>query len=307
MVPMATGSDGAGSLRIPASFCGVVGYKPTFGLVSRGPGYGGCADNQSFGPITTSVRDVALFMDSVAGVDDADLTSIPAPGRFVPGLARPPETPRIAFSRDLGYSPIDRRVADLAADAFRVLAEALAARVVDIGNISFPDCAHAFRVLSMLDVRAQVRELGPLQMGRLERTASQYSQFTEQCTFDDYIDAQESRHALATVVADVLARTDLVVTPATSITAFSAAGPMPTEIAGQRVDHWGSLRLTFPFNLTGNPVISVPAGFIDGLPVGLQIIGRRFADDLVLRTAAVFEQAAPWPIHARVPVGTADV
>lgn len=105
----------------------------------------------------------------------------------------------------------------------------------------------------------------------------------------------EARARLVAAVAEGFGRFDLLLAPATQAPAFPAEGPMPAEIAGRPVDHWGALAVTFPFNLTGHPAISVPAGHAGGAPTGLQIVGRRHDDARVLAAAAAYEHLRPWP------------
>ncbi len=290
-----TGSDGAGSLRIPASFCGVVGFKPTNSLVPRGPRHGGTAGNQAYGPLATTVRDVAAFMDCVTGVDDGEFGSVPAPGTFLDGLDDVPSGLRLGYSADLGYSRVEPEVRSATEKAFTRLVAAVDATDVSLGGaITLPDAGPAFRTLSMLDVWDQVRDLSADQMDLLDPSVRQYSDVVREASFDDYIDAQRQRAELMRVVSEVFDKVDVLVTPATPVTAFAAEGPMPRRIDGEDVDHWGSLRLTYPFNLSGHPAISLPVSHDGGSPIGMQLVTRRFADQLLLRVAARFEAAAPW-------------
>lgn len=299
VTPFCTGSDGAGSLRIPASFCGVVGFKATYGVVPRGPKFAGTAANQAYGVMTSTVTDTALIMDCVAGVDDGEFGSVPAPGGFVAGLDRIPEGLRVGYSPGLGYSPVDPEVRSRTEAASAALIDAIGGVAVDLTDrVEFPDAGPTFRALSMLDVWDQVRELPPERMALLAPSVRQYSDHVAEATFDEYLDAQRTRAQLTRTVADVFASVDLLITPVTPVPAFGAEGPMPRRIDGVDVDHWGSLRLTYPFNLTGHPAISVPLAGIDGVPIGLQIVARRFHDPLVLAAARRFEIARPWQRQA---------
>lgn len=295
IVPVATGSDGAGSLRIPASMCGVVGFKPTFGMVPRGPAFAGAADNQSLGVLTTTVMDTAYALAQVVGIEPGERTSQDRSLNLEDVRAAPLQGLRIVFSRDLGYSPVDPGVELLVRSAFDQLRDHLGSRELPFGAwMALPDTSTVFRTLSAYDVWAQVRDLSHEHMALLPASVRQYSDFAARLTADDLIDAQQSRHALVGHVARLFDDVDLLITPTTPTTAFDAEGPMPTRIADVDVDHWGSLRFTYPFNLTGNPAVSVPCGQLDGLPVGMQIVGRRGADAQVLAAAHAFEQVAPW-------------
>lgn len=300
ITPFSTGSDGAGSLRIPASFCGVIGFKPTAGLVPRGPKFGGTAGNQVYGPITTTVRDTALVMDCITGVDDGEFGSVPTPGSFVAALRDElPSGLRVAFSAGLGYSPVEEQVRKVTEGAFADLVAEIGAAVVDLEDrIAFPDAGPTFRLLSMLDVWSQVRELPADRMELLDPSVRQYSDLIREASFDDYLDAHQQRAELTRHVGGLFAQVDLLVTPTTPVTAFAAEGPMPRQIDGQAVDHWGSLRLTYPFNLTGHPAISVPVADTPGAPIGLQLVAPRFHDQRLLAVAARLEAAHPWRRHA---------
>lgn len=294
VTPFCTGSDGAGSLRIPAAFCGVVGFKSTTGVVPRGPKFTGTALNQAYGVMTTTVTDTAMIMDVVAGVDDGEFGSVPSPGDFVAGLDQLPDGLRVGFSAGLGYSPVEPVVREAARTAATGLVEALGGVEEDVDWIEFPDAGPTFRALSMLDVWAQVRELPPERLALMAPSVRQYSDHVAEATFAEYLDAQQVRQQLTRTVAEVFDRVDLLITPVNPVTAFGAEGPMPRRIDGVDVDHWGSLRLTYPFNLTGHPAISLPLAPIDGVPIGLQVVGRRFADSLVLAAARRFEISQPW-------------
>jgi aspartyl-tRNA(Asn)/glutamyl-tRNA(Gln) amidotransferase subunit A len=151
-----------------------------------------------------------------------------------------------------------------------------------------PRCGDAYRTLSAPDVYTHVRDAqtGP----DLHPTLRGYLDAATAVDADALADAHAVRAGLVAAVAEAFERFDLLLLPATQVPAFPAEGPMPTEIAGVPVDHWGSLAVTFPFNLTGHPAISVPAGTVGGVPVGLQIVGRRHSDALVLTAAAAVER-----------------
>ncbi|CAA0117401.1 Acylamidase [Mycolicibacterium vanbaalenii] len=292
MVPMATGTDGAGSIRIPASYCGLVGFKATYGLVPRGPRHRGVADNDHYGVLTRTVADTARFLDCVCGVDDYDRASLPAPPfRYEDRLfATDLSELRVAFTPTLGNAPCDPRVAAVTESAAEMFIAATGARRVPVNVTVDAACGTAFRALSAPEVYGQVRAALP---GRdMHPSVRRYVEAAEALGPDALVHAHETRAALVAEMAVAFEGFDLLLTPATQVPAFPAEGPMPTEIAGQPVDHWGALAVTFPFNLTGQPAISVPAGRVGGAPVGLQIVGRRHADALVLAAAAAFEGMA---------------
>ncbi|GAA3725547.1 aspartyl-tRNA(Asn)/glutamyl-tRNA(Gln) amidotransferase subunit A [Spinactinospora alkalitolerans] len=300
LVPLATGTDSAGSLRIPAAFTGLVGFKPTFGRVPRGPDYGGMAHTENYGALTRTVRDTALFLDCVMGVDEWDPGSPPRPEPgLIDTLGRLDlEGSAVLWSGDLGFTVCDGRVVDMASDAARDLVRAIGARPVDFPVRLGPDCGRTYQTFVALDVYQALRRLPEARLAEMDGTARQYVEAARKLDADALVDAQEGRHRIVATLAEVFREADFLVTPTTQTPAFAAEGPMPSEIAGRPVNHWGSISLTFPFNLSGHPAVSVPAGMVDGVPVGLQIVGRRHEDARVLAAAARLEAARPWPLAA---------
>lgn len=297
VLPLCTGTDGAGSLRIPASFSGLVGFKGTRGRVTRGPIFSGAMGNDCYGVLTRSVRDTARFLDCVVGVDERDPDALPAPDvlfETVLDRAMQHRGLRIVWSDSLGYAACDPAVSACVRQTVDAMVDGLGLIEVE-REVSLFDCSDAFRLLSTPDVYQAVRGFNAADVALLPASVRQYLNQNHAMSLHDLVSANEKRHTLVEAVADVFDETDLVVTPATQTTAFPAEGPMPRTIAGTEVSHWGSIGLTFAFNLTGHPAISVPAGLVDGLPVGLQIVAPRHHDWLLLTIAAAFEQLQPWP------------
>jgi Asp-tRNA(Asn)/Glu-tRNA(Gln) amidotransferase A subunit family amidase len=300
MGPLAEGSDLAGSLRIPASCCGVVGLRPSLGRVPSYPSpcYPSSNGFTNFfisGPMARTVRDAALMLSVMAGPDERDPQSLPATGddftRAVEGGIR---GWRVAWSPDLGYAVVDpevRRLTERAAKGFETLGGH-----VEEGHPAFDDPEDVY-----LDVSAPLRsaplvpyldiwadQMDALVVERLRRAQSM--------TAIDYERATCRRTELWHVVRTFFERYDLLLTPTISVTAFPIGRQFPAEIAGRPVHVQATwFPFTFPFSLTGQPAISIPCGWTsEGLPVGLQIVGRRFADASVLRAAGAFEQAYSW-------------
>lgn len=291
MVPVATGTDGAGSLRIPASYCGLVGFKATYGVVPRGPRHRGVADNDHYGVLTRTVADTARVLDSICGIDHHDRASLPAPAQsFEKNLHTTDLSAlRVAFTATLGGAPCDRKIAAAAEAAAEKFIEATGARRVSAAAVRIdPACSTAFRTLSAPDVHAQVGS--PVDLGNVHPAVRRYFEAAAELDATTLLDAHEARARLVADMATAFAAFDLLLTPATTVPSFAAEGPMPTQIDGRPVDHWGALAVTYPFNLTGQPAISVPAALVGGAPMGLQIVGRRHADATVLAAAAAFER-----------------
>ncbi|QFG25032.1 amidase [Actinomadura sp. WMMB 499] len=291
MVPVATGTDGAGSLRIPASYCGLVGFKATYGRVPRGPFHWGTADNDHYGVLTRTVRDTARVLDCVSGTDEYDRASLPRPETPFETSMRAVELRglRVAWTPDLGNAPCDPGVAAVVEAAAEKFVAAAGAHRVPADLELERACGAAYRTLSVPDVHAELRDAPAERLGGVHPTVRGYADAAAALDADALVEAHRTRARLVATLAAAFERFDLLLTPATQVPAFPAAGPMPAEIAGRPVDHWGALAVTFPFNLSGHPAISVPAGLAGGAPVGLQIVGRRHADAAVLAAAAAVE------------------
>jgi Asp-tRNA(Asn)/Glu-tRNA(Gln) amidotransferase A subunit family amidase len=309
LAPLAEGSDLAGSIRIPAAACGVVGLKPGPGRVPRYPAPNGWQTLSVNGPMARSVRDTALLFGVLCGPDERDPGSLPATGEdFVAacdaGAAGSDGLRglRVAWSPDLGYAPVDSRVAQVAGAAARTFA--LLSCELDEAHPGFSDPDALFRSLTA-PVRAAAYaryldewgdQMDPMLTGRI-RLADGVSAV-------DYERLFQRRTELYQTVRRFFERYDLLVTPTLALPPFPIDDPYPpAEVAGRPITSpIGWFPFTFPFSLTGHPAISVPAGWTDdGLPVGLQIVGRRYAEATVLTAAAAFEAARPWA-HRRPPV-----
>ena len=301
--PLAEGSDLAGSIRIPASVCGVVGLKPSLGRVPRWPALNGWTGFSHVGPIARTVADAALALSVWAGPDDRDPSSLPATGEdFARAIDGGAQGLRVAWSPDLGGAPVDpevRRITEAAAKAFVDLGCRVEEAHPALGDVLtlFMDLTAPMRAAAMAPYLPQWREqLDPMLRLRLDRAESMSAVEWERAT--------HRRTTLWQHVRQFFERYDVLLTPTTSVPAFPIGQAFPAAIDGRALSNqleW--FPFTYPFAITGQPAISVPAGFTgDGLPVGLQIVGRRFADATVLRVAAAFEAARPWA-HRRPPLG----
>lgn len=293
MGPIAIGSDGGGSIRQPASFCGVFGFKPSFGLVPSYPP--GVIDTfGSIGPLSRTVRDAALLMDVIARPDDRDWFSAPLrPPSFLSGCEGGIEGLRVAWSSDLGYAAVEPEV--------RQLAEVAAMRFTELGCIveevapGWADPSDLFHVLFWGLMGAQVEDLLPDWKEQLDPGLVGLTDLGRRYTAFDVARAMQARAGLQQQALRFFRTYDLLLTPTMTMTAFELGIDVPDRVAGQPVHGMQWTAFTFPFNLTGQPAASVPAGWsAEGLPVGLQIVGRRWADDVVLRAAVAYETVAPW-------------
>lgn len=302
MVPLATGSDAGGSIRIPASFCGVYGLKPSFGRIPRAdPAPPGWRDISHLGPLCWSVRDAARWLDVAAGPHPDDLDCLDAPTGRYEGSLRLPERPlRIGWSPDLGYATVQSEVVAVAREAAQTFA-ALGHLVEEVPPL-FDDPMPILLTIMRVDDYAIFER-------RFEELKDQFDpgfrQLMEQgrgIPATEYARAQARRHKLAWTVNRFFEQYDLLLTPTMPVEPFGVEGPAPSETAGRRVELKSYTPFTYPFNLTRNPAASCPAGLSGaGLPVGLQIVGPRLRDDLVLAASAAYEAARPWA-RRRPPV-----
>ncbi len=299
LAPLALGSDGAGSIRIPASFCGLVGLKPTFGRVPMYPAPGGHELVAHVCPLARTVRDVALMMSVIARYDRRDPFALPDDGmnylaacdeRLVE--ARDGAAIRVAWSADLGFAPVEPETREICAAAARSLADA--GLKVDEAS---PDLGDPSFILQTLYGGAQAGAHAarpPEQKAQMDPALVAYAEASAGLSVVDYLRALAARQALVDTLRRFFERYDLLLTPTLCLPAFPLGVVGPREVAGHAVTHLG-WTLCYPFNYSGQPAISVPAGWsASGLPVGLQIVGRRLEDALVLRAAATLEALRPW-------------
>ncbi|MGH3388831.1 MAG: amidase [Actinomadura sp.] len=296
MAPLALGTDGGGSVRIPAGFTGVFAHKPTYGRVPVFPAspFGTLAH---VGPITWSVADAELLLDVISAPDSRDWSALPPP------VATPePQISelRIAFSPTLGFAAVDPEVAALVAAAAAVFGD-LGAHV-DMVDPSFDDPVEAFHVLWFAGAAKSVESLDAAQRARLDPGLREICALGEQYSAVDYLTATACRMELGRIMGRFHEEYDLLLTPTLPIPAFAAGLEVPAGQtasdgrAGRRWTEWTPF--TYPFNMTQQPAASVPAGLTAaGLPVGLQIVGPRHADARVLAACRAFEQAMPWHGH----------
>jgi aspartyl-tRNA(Asn)/glutamyl-tRNA(Gln) amidotransferase subunit A len=288
MCTLAPGTDAGGSIRIPASFCGIVGFKPTYARVPLWPA-SVFAPLAHAGPMARNVRDAAMLMNVLAEYDYRDTTALPPDGAdYMARLEEDVGEPRAAFSPDLGYAVVEPQVAERVEAAVRAL-EGLGVQVerADPGFISplddFETLFYGGAAKTWQGVPAEQRALMDPGLVRIAERASERS-------LVDYLAASQARVALAERMAGFHQTYDLLITPTMPILAFTAGRDTPE---GWPNDDWPTWSpFTYPFNMTGQPAISLPCGFTsEGLPVGVQIVGAKYKDLLVLRVAYALEQA----------------
>ena len=295
MVPLALGTDGGGSIRIPCAFCGLPGLKPTFGRVPAWPAspFGPVSH---VGPMARSVADLALLLDVIVAPDARDWQQLPPATRsFGAGLEDGVAGLRIAFSPELGHAAVDAEIAGLVAQAAFAFA-GLGAHV-ELVDPGFADPRETFDVLWSTGAARAVAVL-PHADGIDPGLAAIAEQGRGHSGLD-YLRACGERDQLAIAMSRFHEQWDLLLTPAMPIAAFEAGREVPEGSADPRWPGWTPF--TYPFNLTQQPAATVPCGFTAaGLPAGLQIVGPRHADALVLRAARAYEAAHPQETVASV-------
>jgi len=292
--PIALGTDGGGSVRIPAGFCGVVGVKPSYGRVPIGAGFPGWDNVSHVGPLTRTVRDAATVLDVIAGGDDRDRESLPREaGSYVDACDAGVKGLNVAWAPELGSARVDPAVLELTGDAAAEF-ESLGCHV-EVVNPGWESLEEVFGTLIAAQFYAAWSDELPAAEARLDPTLVKFIRRGGSITARDYLRARARVAEYWEEVRAFSERFDLLLTPTTAVAPFAAEGRPPREIDGEAVSVLGWMPFTYPFNLTGQPAASVPAGLTtDGLPVGLQIVGRRHADRAVLAAAAAFEAARPW-------------
>jgi aspartyl-tRNA(Asn)/glutamyl-tRNA(Gln) amidotransferase subunit A len=295
LAPLAVGTDGAGSIRIPSAFNGIFGLKPSFGRVAVYPP-SPVALLVHAGPMTRTVRDAALMLDAMAGPDERDLMSLPPSAtEYLRACEGGIRGLRIAWSPTLRYVKPDPEVARLTDAAARMFESDLGGKV-EAADPGFENPWGFFSVMWVTSYALRLASYLSEWEGRMDPDLVTLVKKKDRLGPLDYGEAVAKRAALWDVTRKFFDQYDLVLMPTTAYPPFAAGRGAPEGLAPDALlpfPDW--LGFTYPWNLTGQPAATVPCGFTrDGVPVGLQIVGRRFDDATVLKAAAAFEQARPW-------------
>jgi len=300
MVPFATSSDGGGSTRTPAGFCGLVGLKCSYGRIPDADA-SRYAQTAVPGALATTVADSARLLDVMAGPSRRDRSSLPAPGVSYEDAIETLDVDglRIAWSSDLGFAIVDPEVAEIAHAAFDALVAA-GSLTHDTRRIEFRDPIPVWARITGVDMWVNLPDgVWPDRADDLDPRVRPGYDSAAKVTLPKFGRVATARLAIEDSMADLFDTVDVLATPMAAITAFEAEGPMPTEILGQRVHAGMSVPFAMLSNLWGSPAISVPAGIAsNGMPVGLHLMADRHRDDVCLRLARILEHARPWPRHA---------
>jgi len=321
LVPIAEGTDGGGSIRIPASWCGLVGYQPSAGrvpVVVRPNAFSGVSPFIYEGPITRKVADAAMAMSVLAGPHPGDPFCLLDKPNFVSSLEGGIDGWRIAYSPDLGVYPVQSDVAAVVEEAVRAFEDAGAEVVevdidIDLDQRQLSDLWCRLILPLSLDAFANLAEGGLNILGEhrsdLPPEFLHWADHVAQMSAMEYFDDNSRRSQVFDVLQVIMADYDLLVSPtlaclpAENLTNGETRGP--TVIEGVEVDPVIGWCMTYFTNFTGHPAISLPAGLSDGLPVGMQVMGRRGADLDVFRAAAAYERVRPWDHIYEIPANRA--
>jgi aspartyl-tRNA(Asn)/glutamyl-tRNA(Gln) amidotransferase subunit A len=292
MVPMATGSDGGGSIRIPSALCGLSGLKPSFGRVPSGgttpPGW---LSLSSKGPMARRIADVALALDAVVGPEQDDLSSLPRPeASWLDAVVDPKLPAKVAWSPTLGYATVDDEVRRVCERALTTI-DSLGVEIVEV-----PDVFDVDPVRSWLDVVAacHARDLATSRdhprYGELHEQLRRTADYGATVTGPQLVAALDEFHRLNLRLVELFHGVRLLLTPTTAAVAPHERDGVAGTVSGHTEIAW--VRFTYPFNMTRSPAATVCAGLTEaGLPVGLQLVGPQHGDLVVLRSAAALEAA----------------
>ncbi|MCL4433811.1 MAG: amidase [Actinobacteria bacterium] len=307
LLPISTGSDGGGSIRIPAGFTGLVGLKTTYGRIPRGPHCGQYPMTVTLGCLSRSVRDTARFLDVCNGYDAHDSLSLPKVGSYEEGLGTHDLAGlRAAISVDLGCAVVAPSTAAMVGKAAQVLIKEAGLRQVDIA-IKLPPLGMDWAMSNLVSLMEDLGEAYP----ECEQDLIPELQFGMNIAYHHYdlkaaATAELNRMELSESMATIFEEADLVFSATNPDVAFAADGPVSTFVDGRDLVPEIGLEaalanngaLTIPANMEGNPAISLPVGTHEGLPVGMQVMARHHREDILLDLALLAERIMPWPLTA---------
>jgi aspartyl-tRNA(Asn)/glutamyl-tRNA(Gln) amidotransferase subunit A len=306
LVPIATGGDGGGSIRIPAGFTNLVGLKVTYGRIPKGPHADIGALTAVMGCLSKTIRDTARFLDVTSGFDIRDPLSLPKTGNYEANLGKVNvKGLKVAVSLDLfGAAVVSQATQNIIASAAENLIKAAELKQVDPPKIRIPSVGMEWAASNMASLLADLGDLYPgcekdLTPEIMFGLNIAYHHYDLKWAANGYLKRIELNEAMASIFEEV----DLVIAATNPDVAFQAEGPLPTvvdeiDLIKERGMIEGTANngaLTIPSNIYGNPAISLPAGFVDGLPVGMQIIAKHHEEPILLELGLLYENSYPWP------------
>ncbi len=307
LFPLCTGGDGGGSIRIPAGFTGLFGLKSTFGRIPKGPHTEIEPLTVVLGCLSRSVRDTARWFDACNGADESDPFSLPRVEGWEAGLGQQElRGKRVAVSVDLGAAIVASAVREKVDEAASLLIEDAGLERVDV-PIALPRGGLEWALAGTASLLVGLGDLYPDCASELTPEIMLATNIaTHHFNVDTAKDIEAFRRQIIVQMAEIFEQVDFVVCATNPDVAFGAQGPMPTTVDGVDLiaEHGfeaavgNNAALTIPANTTGHPAVAVPIGLVDGLPVSMQIIGRRHAEQLLLDLAHLVERERPWPLVA---------
>ena len=294
--PLALGNDGGGSVRHPASLCGVYGLKPSLGRVPiypnicfHGTGY------VSYGPLSNYVKDAALMLDVMKGPHDADRFSLPVEKiNYIEHIDKKPDKLKIGYSLDLGYAKvIDTEVEKSVIDSVEKFEKY--GWTVEKIKMKMRKPEMSFYTLYTSDFYYDLKPKFKEWRDKLDPELVRMAEASSGYSANEVMRALDQREKIYGAIYEIFKTYDILVTPTTAIPAFKLGLMFPPQINGRNVSPTGWMPFSFPFNLTGHPAASIPCGWSsEDLPIGMQIVGNRFNEMLVLQVSKAFEEIQPW-------------
>jgi aspartyl-tRNA(Asn)/glutamyl-tRNA(Gln) amidotransferase subunit A len=299
LVPIATASDGGGSIRLPAAYCGLVGMKGTFGRIPRGPKAANGQLTGLRGAVTRSVRDATRWYDVTCGYDPRDPFSLPRGQEWEANLGkRPLDGLRVAVAPNLGNATVHPEVERIVREAADVLVGAAALRVVDL-DVKLPEKGTSWAMAGLPSLLNDLKDHWPDCKDDLTFEIRMGMEFAPDYRAWHAASVERFRVDMNEAMADLFEQVDVLLCAVSPMEPFAAEGPMPNRVGDVKVSPYNGGALTIPASISGYPAISIPAGLSEsGLPIGLQAYARRHEDALLLDLALVMEQARPWPLVA---------
>jgi len=297
LVTVASGGDGGGSIRIPAGFCGLLGMKGTAGRIPRGPRTGIHPMTVVLGCQARSVRDAARWYDVASGFDQRDPYSLPR----VDGWERDLGTfdlagKRVAIAPTLGSAVVRDEVQERVVAAAEALARDAGLVIVDI-PVELPPLDLTWALANLAGLHGDLQGLWPACKDDLTKEIAFGMELSEQMVDVGVVaKGEEARTAANERMADLFDQVDFVISATNPDVAFPAEVMMNTRVGDQKVDGGNNGALTIPANISGNPAVSIPIEPFDGLPVGMQVMGKHHQDQLLFDLALTVERTAPWPL-----------
>jgi aspartyl-tRNA(Asn)/glutamyl-tRNA(Gln) amidotransferase subunit A len=297
---LGTGGDGGGSIRIPAGFTGLVGLKSTYGRIPRGPRVEYSNLTVTTGGMTRSVRDTARWFDVSNGHHASDPLSLPRVSGWEAGLGTTTVAGlRVAIVPDWGGAVVSPEMWNVLLETADHLISAAKLRRVDGVKTDLPRMGAAWSISGMIEIASALGDMWPACADDLTPEMRAGLQLTEgRYSAAERAKIEARRAAVNLRMSEIFDEVDLIITATNPDIAFAAEGPLPSVFGGIKAGGGNNGLLTFPCNLHGNPGISVPAGMVNGLPVGLQIIGPHFSEQILLELALQLERDRPWPLVA---------